>query len=192
MTVMSVSSTLGWSKIKDFFLAATPFYNRNIYSKEKCSVLLFFFFLLLKIILEILIFIFCCYIRLQCHSYSFYPTLKSLTKHSRQSSTYRKLHYCIFKINTISKWLPHVPKQRVSVPLQSPDDRHSLTADPTSMKPTSQVKMAVAPNEVWVPIFFPLVGDGSSPQEITEEHSQADMSVINEPVHEVSLRRIRH
>lgn len=50
--------------------------------------------------------------------------------------------------HTLSNQLFYLPKQCVSVPLQSPDDRHSLTTDPTSMKPGSQVKIAVAPNVV--------------------------------------------
>ena len=74
------------------------------------------------------------------------------------------------RLNTFSSSGSYIPKHLVSIPLQSPEDRHSLTAEPTSMKPASQVKMAVAPNVVWVPIFFPLGGGGSSPQEITETH----------------------
>lgn len=38
-----------------------------------------------------------------------------------------------------------IPKHLVSIPLQSPDDRHSLTAEPTSMYPESQVNIAVDP-----------------------------------------------
>ena len=57
--------------------------------------------------------------------------------------------------------------QRVSAPLQSPEERHSLTVEPTSMNPVSHVKMAVAPNVVWVPIFLPLAGMPRSPHEMT-------------------------
>lgn len=60
-----------------------------------------------------------------------------------------------------------LPRHRVSVPLHRPDDRHSLTVEPTSIKPASHVKMAVAPKVVCVPIFCPLAGVGRSPQEIT-------------------------
>lgn len=60
-----------------------------------------------------------------------------------------------------------IPKHLVSIPLQSPDDRHSLTAEPTSMYPESQVNIAVDPYVIWVPILFPFGGVGSSPQEIT-------------------------
>lgn len=35
------------------------------------------------------------------------------------------------------------------------------------MNPESQVKMAVDPYEVWVPILFPFGGVGSSPQDMT-------------------------
>jgi hypothetical protein len=66
----------------------------------------------------------------------------------------------------------YVPRHRVSLPLHRPEERHSLTAEPTSMKPVSQVKMAVALKLVWVPIFLPLVGDGSSPHEMTAEGTQ--------------------
>lgn len=54
----------------------------------------------------------------------------------------------MFEYITTAVLVVSIPKHRVSVPLQRPDDRHSLTADPTSMKPGSQVKMAVAPNVV--------------------------------------------
>ncbi len=62
-----------------------------------------------------------------------------------------------------------LPKQRVSVPLHRPEDRHSLTVDPTSIYPLSHVNMAVAPKEVWVPIFLPLGGVARSPHEMTAE-----------------------
>lgn len=60
-----------------------------------------------------------------------------------------------------------IPKHLVSIPLQSPEDRHSLTAEPTSMYPESQVNIAVDPYVICVPILFPFGGVGSSPQEIT-------------------------
>lgn len=65
-----------------------------------------------------------------------------------------------------------IPKHLVSIPLQSPEDRHSLTADPTSMYPESQVNIAVDPYVIWVPILFPFGGVGSSPQEITSWQNQ--------------------
>lgn len=60
-----------------------------------------------------------------------------------------------------------LPRQRVSVPLQRPEARHSRTVEPTRMKPELQVKIAVAPKVVCVPIFFPLGGVGSSPHKMT-------------------------
>lgn len=62
-----------------------------------------------------------------------------------QKMTHKNIQGIFEYISVLSS---SIPKHRVSVPLQSPDDRHSLTADPTSMKPASQVKMAVAPNVV--------------------------------------------
>lgn len=60
-----------------------------------------------------------------------------------------------------------LPRQRVSVPLQRPDARHSRTVEPIRMQPELQVKIAVAPKVVCVPIFLPLGGVGSSPHEMT-------------------------
>lgn len=61
-----------------------------------------------------------------------------------------------------------LPRQCVSVPLQRPEDRHSRTLEPTRIKPELQVKIAVAPKVVCVPIFFPLGGVASSPHEMTK------------------------
>lgn len=68
-------------------------------------------------------------------------TLKSKLSIQCLDILYVRIHY-FFSSSS------YIPKHCVSVPLQSPDDRHSLTADPTSMKPGSQVKMPVAPNVV--------------------------------------------
>lgn len=77
-----------------------------------------------------------------------------------------------------------LPRQRVSIPLQSPEARHSRTVEPTRMKPELQVKIAVAPKVICVPIFFPLGGVGSSPHEMTagkgnrEENESTRTTVI--------------
>jgi len=49
------------------------------------------------------------------------------------------------KENRHAKTTVPIPKHLVSIPLQSPEDRHSLTAEPTSMYPESQVNIAVDP-----------------------------------------------
>lgn len=67
-----------------------------------------------------------------------------------------------------------LPRHRVSVPLQRPDRRHSLTVDPVKTKPRLQLKMADAPKVVCVPIFFPLGGVGRSPQEMTARERKRD------------------
>lgn len=68
-----------------------------------------------------------------------------------------------------------LPKHLVSVPLHSPDERHSLTAEPTSMNPKSHVKIAVDPYVIWVPILFPFGGTGSSPHEMTKSVKQDEI-----------------
>lgn len=72
-----------------------------------------------------------------------------------------------------------LPKQRVSVPLHRPEDRHSLTVDPTSIYALSHVNMAVAPKEVWVPIFLPLGGVARSPHEMTMERREGKTNKDN-------------
>lgn len=62
-----------------------------------------------------------------------------------------------------------LPRHWVSAPLQRPFAKHSLTWEPTKVYPVLQVKIAVAPYTVKVPILFPFGGDGRPPQEITGE-----------------------
>lgn len=71
-----------------------------------------------------------------------------------------------------------LPRQRVPVPLQSPDARHSRTVEPTRMQPELQVKIADAPKVVCVPIFFPLGGVGSSPHEMTEVKGNREQKCV--------------
>lgn len=79
--------------------------------------------------------------------------------------------HCAFLLARLGKifLLTYLPRHWVSVPLQSPFTKHSLTWEPTRVYPVLQVKIAVAPYTVKVPILLPLGGDGRLPQEITEK-----------------------
>lgn len=70
---------------------------------------------------------------------------------------------------TKKKNLGVLPRHWVSVPLQRPFAKHSLTWEPTNVYPVLQVNIAVAPYTVKVPILFPFGGDGRPPQEITRK-----------------------
>lgn len=74
--------------------------------------------------------------------------------------------------------LDFLPRHWVSVPLQRPFAKHSLTWEPTNVYPVLQVNIAVAPYTIKVPILFPFGGDGRPPQEITRKKSQQQNKLI--------------